>query len=57
MLEKVFKDSQMLVDLYVNYDCDLAAPNLFKEQYIATLSKIAQGTLSVDPKALPPHPR
>lgn len=30
MLEKVCKDSQMLVDLYVNYDCDLEAPNLFE---------------------------
>ncbi|XP_047972872.1 brefeldin A-inhibited guanine nucleotide-exchange protein 5 [Salvia hispanica] len=50
MLEKVCKDSQMLVDLYVNYDCDLEAPNLF-ERTIATLSKIAQGTQNVDPKA------
>ncbi|KAG5548885.1 hypothetical protein RHGRI_014296 [Rhododendron griersonianum] len=30
MVEKVCKDSQMLVDLYVNYDCDLEAPNLFE---------------------------
>ncbi|KAK6144909.1 hypothetical protein DH2020_021729 [Rehmannia glutinosa] len=50
MLEKVCKDPQMLVDLYVNYDCDLEAPNLF-ERVIATLSKIAQGTLNVDPKS------
>ncbi|KAL3650082.1 Brefeldin A-inhibited guanine nucleotide-exchange protein 5 [Castilleja foliolosa] len=49
MLEKICKDPQMLVDLYVNYDCDLEAPNLF-ERVIATLSKIAQGTLNVDPK-------
>ncbi|KAL6504030.1 Brefeldin A-inhibited guanine nucleotide-exchange protein 5 [Orobanche gracilis] len=48
-LEKVCKDPQMLVDLYVNYDCDLEAPNLF-ERVIAILSKIAQGTLNVDPK-------
>ncbi|KAL8532969.1 hypothetical protein ACS0TY_009290 [Phlomoides rotata] len=50
MLEKVCKDSQMLVDLYVNYDCDLEAPNLF-ERMIGTLSKIAQGTHSVDLKS------
>ncbi|KAL6580183.1 Brefeldin A-inhibited guanine nucleotide-exchange protein 5 [Orobanche minor] len=50
MLEKVCKDSQMLVDLYVNYDCDLEAPNLF-ERTISTLSKIAQGTQNVDPKS------
>ncbi|KAL2555467.1 HOPM interactor 7 [Forsythia ovata] len=51
MLEKVCKDSQMLVDLFVNYDCDLEAPNLF-ERMVTTLSKIAQGTLSVDPKSV-----
>ncbi|CAA3000940.1 brefeldin A-inhibited guanine nucleotide-exchange 5 [Olea europaea subsp. europaea] len=51
MLEKVCKDSQMLVDLFVNYDCDLEAPNLF-ECMITTLSKIAQGTESVDPKSV-----
>ncbi|CAA0821230.1 HOPM interactor 7 [Striga hermonthica] len=50
MLEKVCRDPQMLVDLYVNYDCDLEAPNLF-ERVIATLSKIAQGTHNVDPKS------
>ncbi|CAA2998750.1 brefeldin A-inhibited guanine nucleotide-exchange 5 [Olea europaea subsp. europaea] len=51
MLEKVCKDSQMLVDLFVNYDCDLEAPNLF-ERMVTTLSKIAQGTQSVDPKSV-----
>lgn len=30
MLEKVCNDPQMLVDVYVNYDCDLEAPNLFE---------------------------
>ncbi|KAL0340812.1 UNVERIFIED_CONTAM: Brefeldin A-inhibited guanine nucleotide-exchange protein 5 [Sesamum radiatum] len=50
MLEKVCKDPQMLVDLYVNYDCDLEAPNLF-ERMVATLSKLAQGTQNVDPKS------
>ncbi|KAI3459082.1 hypothetical protein Pfo_015745 [Paulownia fortunei] len=50
MLEKASKDPQMLVDLYVNYDCDLDAPNLF-ERMVATLSKIAQGTQNVDPKS------
>ncbi|KAL1806265.1 hypothetical protein ACET3Z_029333 [Daucus carota] len=50
MLEKVCKDSQMLVDIYVNYDCDLQAPNLF-ERMVVTLSKIAQGTQNVDPNS------
>ncbi|XP_051121206.1 brefeldin A-inhibited guanine nucleotide-exchange protein 5 isoform X2 [Andrographis paniculata] len=49
MLEKACKDPQMLVDLYVNYDCDLEAPNLF-ERMVSTLSKIAQGTQNVDSK-------
>ncbi|THG19477.1 hypothetical protein TEA_007202 [Camellia sinensis var. sinensis] len=51
MLEKVCKDSQMLVDLYVNYDCDLEASNLF-ERMVTTLSKIAQGTQNVDPNSI-----
>ncbi|XVE97802.1 hypothetical protein REPUB_Repub03eG0050400 [Reevesia pubescens] len=48
MLEKVCKDPQMLVDVYVNYDCDLEAPNLF-ERMVTTLSKIAQGAQNADP--------
>ncbi|WOH07868.1 hypothetical protein DCAR_0727302 [Daucus carota subsp. sativus] len=51
MLEKVCKDSQMLVDIYVNYDCDLQAPNLF-ERMVVTVSKIAQGTQNVDPNSV-----
>lgn len=30
MLDKICKDSQMLVDFYINYDCDPEAPNLFE---------------------------
>lgn len=51
MLEKVCKDPQMLVDIYVNYDCDLEAPNLF-ERMVSTLSKIAQGTQNIDPNSV-----
>ncbi|KHN17773.1 brefeldin A-inhibited guanine nucleotide-exchange protein 5-like [Glycine soja] len=50
MLEKVCKDPQMLVDIFVNYDCDLEAPNLF-ERMVTTLSKIAQGTQNTDPNS------
>ncbi|KAF9680906.1 hypothetical protein SADUNF_Sadunf06G0170400 [Salix dunnii] len=50
MLEKVCKDPQMLVDVYVNYDCDLEAPNLF-ERMVTTLSKISQGTQIADPNS------
>ncbi|KAL9325769.1 hypothetical protein ACSQ67_006414 [Phaseolus vulgaris] len=51
MLEKVCKDPQMLVDIFVNYDCDLEAPNLF-ERMVTTLSKIAQGTQNADPNSV-----
>ncbi|KAL9247405.1 hypothetical protein vseg_020841 [Gypsophila vaccaria] len=51
MLEKVCKDPQMLVDIFVNYDCDLDAPNLF-ERMVTTLSRIAQGTLASDPNSV-----
>ncbi|XP_050218779.1 brefeldin A-inhibited guanine nucleotide-exchange protein 5 [Mercurialis annua] len=51
MVEKVCKDPQMLVDVYVNYDCDLEAPNLF-ERMVNTLSKIAHGSQSADPNSV-----
>ncbi|XVF88983.1 hypothetical protein PTKIN_Ptkin19aG0095100 [Pterospermum kingtungense] len=47
MLEKVSTDPQILVDVFVNYDCDLEAPNLF-ERMVKTLSKIAQGAHNAD---------
>ncbi|KAJ9558540.1 hypothetical protein OSB04_013154 [Centaurea solstitialis] len=53
MLEKICKDPQMLIDLYVNYDCDLEAPNSF-ERMVMTLSKIAQGTQDLDPNSINP---
>ncbi|XP_020597814.1 brefeldin A-inhibited guanine nucleotide-exchange protein 5 isoform X2 [Phalaenopsis equestris] len=50
MLEKVCQDPQMLADVFVNYDCDLEAPNLF-ERMVNALSRIAQGTYSTDPNS------
>lgn len=47
MLEKVCKDSQMLADMFVNYDCDLEGPNLF-ERMVSALSRIAQGSQNAD---------
>ncbi|XP_010246071.1 PREDICTED: brefeldin A-inhibited guanine nucleotide-exchange protein 5 isoform X2 [Nelumbo nucifera] len=55
MLEKVCKDPQMLVDIYVNYDCDLEAPNLF-ECMVTALSRIAQGTQNADPNSVSVSP-
>lgn len=37
-----FTDAQSVVDIYLNYDCDLSLQNIF-EQLISVLSKIAQG--------------
>ncbi|KAK1413426.1 hypothetical protein QVD17_35199 [Tagetes erecta] len=47
MLEKICKEPQLLIDLYVNYDCDLEAPNSF-ERMVTTLSKIGQGTQDLE---------
>lgn len=30
LLEKLSQDSQILVDIFVNYDCDVDAPNIFE---------------------------
>ena len=38
----VFTDAQSVVDIYLNYDCDLSLQNIF-EKLIGVLSKIAQG--------------
>uniref|UniRef100_A0A914USB7 SEC7 domain-containing protein n=1 Tax=Plectus sambesii TaxID=2011161 RepID=A0A914USB7_9BILA len=40
-LKKICLDAQSIVDIYVNYDCDLTAANIF-ERLINDLSKIAQ---------------
>lgn len=42
MLEKICEDPQSMVDIYVNYDCDLTATNIF-ERIIDGLFKVAQG--------------
>lgn len=38
----IVTDAQSVVDIYVNYDCDLNAANIF-ERLVNDLSKIAQG--------------
>lgn len=35
-------DAQSVVDIYLNYDCDLSLQNIF-ERLIGVLSKLAQG--------------
>ncbi|KAH1004368.1 hypothetical protein HUJ04_004126 [Dendroctonus ponderosae] len=41
-LTRICGDAQSVVDIYVNYDCDLAAANLF-ERLVNDLFKVAQG--------------
>lgn len=33
LLEKISQDPQIMVDIFVNYDCDVDAPNIF-ERYL-----------------------
>uniref|UniRef100_A0A672LC60 ARF guanine nucleotide exchange factor 2 n=1 Tax=Sinocyclocheilus grahami TaxID=75366 RepID=A0A672LC60_SINGR len=41
-LTRICADAQCVVDIYVNYDCDLNAANIY-ERLVNDLSKIAQG--------------
>lgn len=36
LLEKIFQDPQIIIDVFVNYDCDVDAPNIF-ERYEDTV--------------------
>lgn len=51
-LTKLCSDAQAVVDIYVNYDCDLSAANIF-ERLVNDLSKIAQGRHAIELGALP----
>lgn len=46
-ISRICADPQTLVDLYVNYDCDLALSNVF-ETVVNDVSKIAMGRHAVD---------
>ncbi|XP_053393840.1 brefeldin A-inhibited guanine nucleotide-exchange protein 1-like isoform X3 [Mercenaria mercenaria] len=45
-LTRICADAQCVVDIYVNYDCDLSLANIF-ERLVNDLSKIAQGRQSL----------
>lgn len=30
LLEKISQDSEIVIDIFVNYDCDVDAPNIFE---------------------------
>ncbi|XAR59899.1 hypothetical protein NMG60_11015909 [Bertholletia excelsa] len=42
LLEKISQDSQIIVDIFVNYDCDVDSPNIF-ERTVNGLLKTALG--------------
>lgn len=51
-LTRICADAQSVVDIYVNYDCDFSAANLF-ERLVNDLSKIAQGRHAFELGATP----
>ncbi|KAE9603229.1 putative Sec7 domain, mon2, dimerization and cyclophilin-binding domain-containing protein [Lupinus albus] len=54
-LEKLCVDSQILVDIFINYDCDVNSPNIF-ERMVNGLLKTAQGVPpGVTTTLLPPQ--
>ncbi|XP_054711883.1 brefeldin A-inhibited guanine nucleotide-exchange protein 1-like [Uloborus diversus] len=46
-LTRICADAQSIVDIYVNYDCDYTAANIF-ERLVNDLSKIAQGRQALE---------
>lgn len=46
-LVRICADAQSVVDIYINYDCDFSAANLF-ERLVNDLSKIAQGRQALE---------
>ena len=45
-------DAQRVVDIYLNYDCDLSLQNIF-ERLVGDLSRLAQGRQAVALGATP----
>lgn len=51
-LTRICADAQSVVDIYLNYDCDLALANIF-DRLVNDLSKIAQGRHALELGASP----
>lgn len=51
-LTRICADAQSVVDIYLNYDCDLALANIF-DRLVNDLSKIAQGRHALELGATP----
>ena len=47
-----YTDAQCVVDIYLNYDCNLTSANIF-ERLVNDLSKIAQGRQAIELGATP----
>lgn len=37
LLEEISKDPQIIIDVFVNYDCDVDAPNIFERYFLSIL--------------------
>lgn len=55
-LTRICADAQSVVDIYVNYDCNLSAANLF-ERLVSDLFRTAQGRHSIELGASPNQER
>ncbi|KAK4746645.1 hypothetical protein SAY87_025682 [Trapa incisa] len=53
LLDKFSQDSQIIIDIFVNYDCDVDAPNIF-ERIVNGLLKTAMGPPSGSATTLSP---
>ncbi|CAM8941877.1 unnamed protein product [Rhodiola kirilowii] len=53
LLEKISQDPQLVIDIFVNYDCDVDAPNIF-ERIVNGLLKTAMGPPSGSTSTLSP---
>ncbi|XP_022968924.1 brefeldin A-inhibited guanine nucleotide-exchange protein 1 [Cucurbita maxima] len=53
LLDKISQDSQIMVDIFVNYDCDVDSPNIF-ERMVNGLLKTALGPPSGSTTTLSP---
>lgn len=53
LLEKICQDPQIIIDIFVNYDCDVDAPNIF-ERIVNGLLKTALGVPSGSVTTLSP---
>ncbi|KAK3752750.1 hypothetical protein QZH41_018716 [Actinostola sp. cb2023] len=55
-LTRICSDAQCVVDIYLNYDCDMSLSNIF-ERLTGDLSKIAQGRQAIELGATPAQER